>query len=109
MPDLLYTLRAAGGTANENMPQCAPQDIPGRLKLDKENRQMEPTARYKLLRRRRRRLQEGAPSVIHTSQELAAAADKAGHADAARDARVAGGWLGRLARGDFASTTWDLD
>jgi hypothetical protein len=83
-----------------------PQDVPGRLKLDNENRQVELTARYKLLRRR---LQEGAPSVIHTSEELAAATDKTGHADAARDARAAGGWLGRLARGDFTRTTRDSD
>lgn len=106
MLDLLYTLRAVDGTANDNTPKCAWQDIPGRVKLDNENREVALTASYKQLLRR---LQEGAPPVIQASEELAAAADKAGHADAARDARVAGGWLRRLARRDFTGTTWDSD
>lgn len=105
MLDLLYTLRAADGSAGDNTAKCAWQDMPGRVKLDSENREVALTASYKHLLRR---LQEGAPAVIQTCEELAAD-DRAGHADAARDARVAGGWLRRLARRDFASTTWDSD
>lgn len=109
MLDLLYTLRAADGSAGDDTAKCAWQDIPGRVKLDSENREVALTASYKHLLRQ---LQEGAPAVIQTCEELAAAVaadDRAGHTDAARDARVAGGWLRRLARRDFASTTWDSD
>jgi hypothetical protein len=39
MLDFLYTLRAVDNTANDNTPTCAWQDLPGRVKLDNENRE----------------------------------------------------------------------
>jgi hypothetical protein len=106
MLDLLYTLRSVDGTANDNAPKCAWQDLPGSVKLDNEDRAVALTASYKHLLRR---LQDGAPLVIETLDALAAAADKAGHSDAAREARVTNGWLRRLGGRDFTSTTWDSD
>jgi hypothetical protein len=106
MLDLLYTLRSVDGTANDNTPKCTWQDVPGSAKLDNEDRAVTLTASYKHLLRR---LQDGAPLVIETLDALAATADKAGHSDAARDARVANGWLRRLGGRDFTNTTWDSD
>jgi hypothetical protein len=106
MLDLLYTLRSVDGSANDDTPECAWQDLPGRVKLDNEDREVALTTSYKHLLRR---LQDGAPSVIETLEGLAPAAEKAGYSDAARDARVASGWLRRLNGRDFMSTTWDSD
>jgi hypothetical protein len=106
MLDLLHTLRSVDGTANDNAPKCCWQDLPSSVKLDNEDREVALTANYKHLLRR---LKDGAPLVMETLDELATAADQTGHSDAARDARVAGGWLRRLAGRDFTSTTWDSD
>ena len=47
--------------------------------------------------------------MLETLAALATAADKADHPDAARDARVASGWLGRLSERDFTTTSWNSD
>lgn len=106
MLDLLNTLRSVDSTANNNAPVCSWQDLPGRVKRDSEGQEVPLTASYKQLLRR---LQGDAPAVIEALDGLATAANQAGQADAARDTRVAGGWLRRLGRWDFTSTTWDAD
>ena len=106
MLDLLTTLRSVDGTANDNTPNCLWQDLPGSVKLDNEDKEVALTARYNSLLRR---LQESAPLVIETLDQLATIADKTAHSDAATDARVAGGWLRRLSGRDFTRTTWDSD
>ena len=106
MLDLLLSMRAMDGTANDNTPKCAWQDLPGSFKLDNDGKEVALTAAYKNLLRR---LKDGAPLVLETLAALATAADKANHLDAARDARVASGWLGRLSERDFTTTTWDSD
>jgi hypothetical protein len=106
MLDLLLSMRAMDGTANDNTPECAWQDLPGSSKLDNDGKEVALTAAYKNLLRR---LKDGAPLVLETLAALATAADKANHLDAARDARVASGWLGRLSERDFTTTTWDSD
>ena len=106
MLDLLLSMRAMDGTANDNTPKCAWQDLPGSFKLDNDGKEVALTAVYKNLLRR---LKDGAPSVLETLAALATAADKANHLDAARDARVASGWLGRLSERNFTTMTWDSD
>ena len=106
MLDLLYTLHSIDGTANNNTPQCAWQDLPGRFKYDNDDNEVTLTASYK---HSLQTLKHGAPPASNALQDLATAADNAGQPDAARDARVARGWLGRLSRQDFTTTTWDAD
>jgi hypothetical protein len=106
MLDLLFSMRAVDGTANDHAPKCPWQDLPGSFKLDNDDKEVVLTATYKNLLQR---LKDGAPLVLETLAALATAADKADHPDAARDARVASGWLGRLSERDFTTTTWDSD
>jgi hypothetical protein len=106
MLDLLLSMRAMDGTANDNTPKCAWQDLLGSFKLDNDGKEVVLTTAYKNLLRR---LKDGAPLVLESLAALATAADKADYLDAARDARVASGWLGRLSERDFTTTTWDSD
>lgn len=106
MLDLLLSMRAMDGTANDNTPKCAWQDLPGSFKLDNDDKEVVLTAAYKNLLQR---LKDGAPLVLETLAALATAADEADHPGAARDARVASGWLGRLSERDFTTMTWDSD
>jgi hypothetical protein len=106
MLDLLLSMRAVDGTADDNTPKCAWQDLPGSFKLDSDDKEVALTMAYRNLLRR---LKNDAPLALETLAALATAADKANHLDAARDARVASGWLGRLSERDFTTTTWDSD
>ena len=106
MLDLLLSMHATDGTANDNHPKCAWQDLSGSFKLDNDGKEVALTVAYMNLLRR---LKDGAPLVLETLAALATAADKSNHLDAARDARVASGWLGRLSGRDFTTTTWDSD
>jgi len=106
MLDVLYSLRSVDGTDIDTSPKCSWQDLPGSVKFDNEGKEVELSTNYKLLLRK---LRADAPQVTEALQNLAKAADKAGHSDAARDARVAGGWLIRLSERDWNSTTWDAD
>jgi hypothetical protein len=106
MLDLLLSIRAVDGAANDNAPKCSWQDLSGSFKLDNDDKEVVLTAAYQNLLLR---LKDGAPLALETFATLATAADKADHLDSARDARVASGWLGRLSERDFTTTTWDSD
>ncbi len=106
MLDILSSLRSVDGTDIDTSPKCSWQDLPGTVKFDNDGKEVELSTNYKLLLRK---LRTGASTVSEALRDLAKTADKAGHTDAARDTRVARGWLKRLSERDWNSTTWDAD
>ena len=106
MLDLLCSLRSVDGTDIDASPECPWQDLPSSVKFDKEGKEVELSTNYTAMVRK---LRADAPTVAEALRDLAKPADKVGHRNAARDARVARGWLKRPSERDWNSTTWDAD